>query len=137
MFLRVVLLNCVLLEKALDILGSTPWRINQFVLKIAQRLWESGGGMLEMPSRTDLVIPAPPEGFLDDPKEVKWEKKRDRRIILTKNHFLLIASKISSTPKTCDSAAARFARPALCSHLSARRGCRVSRGIERREDPPV
>lgn len=57
-------------KKALDILGSTPWRINQFVLKIAQRLWEGGGGMLEMPSRTDLVIPTPPEGFLDDPKEV-------------------------------------------------------------------
>ena len=67
--------------KALDILGSTPWRINQFVLQIAQRAWESGGGMLELPSRTDLVIPTPPENFLDDPKERRKFQAHQRRVI--------------------------------------------------------
>jgi DNA-directed RNA polymerase len=53
----------------LDVLGATPWRINQFVLNTALRAWENGGGMLELPSRVDLVIPTPPASFVDDPKE--------------------------------------------------------------------
>ena len=51
---------------ALDILGETPWKINTFVLDTMKDLWSQGGGVLDLPSLTDLTIPEPPEDFLDD-----------------------------------------------------------------------
>lgn len=62
-------------------LGSTPWRINRFVLQTAQQAWENGGGMLELPSRTDVPIPAPPDSFVDDAKERRKFLALQRRAI--------------------------------------------------------
>lgn len=67
--------------KALDILGSTPWRINKFVFKIVEEAWEAGGGILELPSKKDLVIPQPPSDFTDDPKARKRFQAFQRRVI--------------------------------------------------------
>ena len=35
----------------LDLLSQTPWRINKKVLDVAERLWEEGGGVGEIPRR--------------------------------------------------------------------------------------
>ena len=67
--------------KALDILGSTPWKINRFVLDVAEQAWKNGGGILDLPSRTDLVIPTPPENFIEDPKERRKFQAHQRKVI--------------------------------------------------------
>jgi DNA-directed RNA polymerase, mitochondrial len=33
----------------LDLMGSTPWRINKNVLKVVEYIWEEGGGQGEIP----------------------------------------------------------------------------------------
>eukprot|EP00210_Caulerpa_lentillifera_P000641 g619.t1 len=44
---------------ALTILGRTPWKMNKEVLEVLEKVWEQGGGRLELPSRIDVPVPAP------------------------------------------------------------------------------
>ncbi len=67
--------------KALDILGATPWSINKFVLGVAEQAWKDGGGILDLPSRTDLVIPSPPESYVEDAKERRKFQMHQRKVI--------------------------------------------------------
>lgn len=68
--------------KALDILGSTPWLINGFVLDVVQEAWDRGGGILDLPSRTDLEIPVPPASFPeDDPQAQRRFKSLQKKVI--------------------------------------------------------
>jgi DNA-directed RNA polymerase len=67
--------------EALDILGSTAWRINKFVKEVAEKAWAAGGGELDLPSRTDLVIPTPPVDFADDVKARKKFQALQRKIV--------------------------------------------------------
>jgi DNA-directed RNA polymerase len=52
--------NCPLVYEAVSVMGQTPWRVNHFVLDTIKKVWESGGGQAEVPSRKDLPIPEPP-----------------------------------------------------------------------------
>lgn len=45
---------------ALNAIASVPWRINAPVLEVVQRLWEEGGGVADLPPRTDMEAPPPP-----------------------------------------------------------------------------
>ena len=45
--------------RSLNILGKVGWVINKDVLKVAEAVWENGGGELDIPSRTDLKMPDP------------------------------------------------------------------------------
>jgi DNA-directed RNA polymerase len=40
--------------QALDILGSTKWRINAKLLDVVERIWESGGRLADMVDREDV-----------------------------------------------------------------------------------
>jgi hypothetical protein len=61
--------------RALDVLGSTPWVINNHMLDVIQTAWDQGGGILDLPSRKDLVIPSPPPNYAqEDPKEQRTFK---------------------------------------------------------------
>jgi DNA-directed RNA polymerase len=55
--------------RALDLLSAVPWRINERVLCVADELWEAGGGVGELPSRTDLPIPEPPADYVESDQE--------------------------------------------------------------------
>jgi DNA-directed RNA polymerase len=46
--------------EALDVLGSTRWRINGFIKDTVAGVWASGGGIAEVPSLTDVPLPEPP-----------------------------------------------------------------------------
>ena len=48
-----------LLCRALDILGRTPWRVNQFIYEVQKEAWEAGGGIGEIPSKKDIPFPPP------------------------------------------------------------------------------
>ena len=48
------------LLEALNVLGSTKWRVNTDVLAVVEQVWAEGGGVAEVPSKQDLVAPRPP-----------------------------------------------------------------------------
>ena len=43
--------------KSLNILSKVGWVINSDVLKVAEAVWERGGGKLDIPSRQDIPMP--------------------------------------------------------------------------------
>lgn len=47
------------LMEALNVLGRVPWSINHVVHDTVKRVWEEGGGLGEVPQRTDLDMPTP------------------------------------------------------------------------------
>ncbi|KAL0538820.1 hypothetical protein IC582_022979 [Cucumis melo] len=60
--------------KALDILGSTKWRVNKRVLSIIERIWASGGRLADLVDREDLPLPEEPS--VEDEAEIrKWKWK--------------------------------------------------------------
>lgn len=44
----------------LNALGAVPWRINEPVLRVQEAVWAMGGGMGEIPKRTDVALPEEP-----------------------------------------------------------------------------
>ena len=48
---------------ALNAMAATPWRVNERILAVAQRIWEDGGNRLGLPPLRDRPIPPPPPGF--------------------------------------------------------------------------
>jgi len=45
---------------ALDALGSLPWKINSAILEVANRCWEEGVVLGDIPSRVDFKLPSQP-----------------------------------------------------------------------------
>ena len=43
--------------RSLNILSKVGWVVNKDILKVAEAVWENGGGELDIPSRTDLPLP--------------------------------------------------------------------------------
>ena len=43
--------------KSLNTLSKVGWVVNKDVLRVAEQVWENGGGILDIPSRTDLPLP--------------------------------------------------------------------------------
>ena len=39
------------------VLSKVGWVVNKDILKVAEAVWENGGGELDIPSRTDLPLP--------------------------------------------------------------------------------
>jgi DNA-directed RNA polymerase len=44
---------------ALNALGSVAWQINKDVLRVVEEVWESGGGVGDIPPRADVPDPEP------------------------------------------------------------------------------
>ncbi|KAI4389287.1 hypothetical protein MLD38_001528 [Melastoma candidum] len=65
-----------LVFEALDILGTTRWRVNKRMLSVVDRIWNSGGRLAGLVDRSDLCSPVKPE--TDDEllmKKWKWKVK--------------------------------------------------------------
>ena len=46
--------------RGLNYLSSIPWRINSRVLDVVERIWAAGGGVADLPSQTNVPLPAEP-----------------------------------------------------------------------------
>ncbi|KAI9713575.1 MAG: DNA-directed RNA polymerase [Bogoriella megaspora] len=63
----------------LDILGKTPWRINQDVLKVQLQAWDTGEAIASFaPEHPDLAAPPDPPADADRLTLVKYRKARER-----------------------------------------------------------
>ena len=51
-FLLMIIVSEIM--QALDILGSTKWRINSKLLDVVERIWEEGGRVADMVDREDV-----------------------------------------------------------------------------------
>lgn len=50
-------LRCIF--EGLNYLSSIPWRVNHNVLNVINQLWDLGGGVADIPSQTDHILPDP------------------------------------------------------------------------------
>lgn len=67
--------------QALDILGSTKWRINKRILDVVDRLWAGGGRLADLIDREDVSIPEKPD--TEDETEIrrwKWSLRKAKKI---------------------------------------------------------
>ena len=56
-----------LVYAGLDVLGSTPWKINKAIFDVVVIVWNSGERMGKMPPAVfDQPLPEPPENYMDD-----------------------------------------------------------------------
>ncbi|KAL3640220.1 DNA-directed RNA polymerase 2, chloroplastic/mitochondrial [Castilleja foliolosa] len=60
--------------EALDILGSTRWRVNKRVLSVIDRIWASGGRLADLVDRSDIPLPRQPDTE-DEALIKKWKWK--------------------------------------------------------------
>ncbi|KAL6521671.1 DNA-directed RNA polymerase 2B, chloroplastic/mitochondrial [Orobanche gracilis] len=60
--------------EALDILGSTRWRVNKRVLSVIDRIWASGGRLANLVDRSDIPLPEEPDTE-DEALLKKWRWK--------------------------------------------------------------
>ncbi|GFP97934.1 DNA-directed RNA polymerase 2b chloroplastic/mitochondrial [Phtheirospermum japonicum] len=60
--------------EALDILGSTRWRVNRRVLSVIDRIWASGGRVADLVDRSDIPLPRQPDTE-DEALLKKWKWK--------------------------------------------------------------
>ena len=95
---------------SLNILGSTPWRINQGVYKVVNEAWKGGGGIADLPTHSNIPLPRPPEIdiFANKPKErFKWKshQKKTKQLNWDRhglrcetNYKLAVAHEFQSVP---------------------------------------
>ncbi len=50
--------GCFPVYESLNALGETAWSINQDVYKVVEAIWAWGGGMCDIPARTDVDVPS-------------------------------------------------------------------------------
>jgi DNA-directed RNA polymerase, mitochondrial len=61
--------NLELVYAGLDVLGSTPWKINRGVFDVVLKVWNSGERMGKIPPATyEVPEPEKPESYETDPK---------------------------------------------------------------------
>ncbi|KAM9991663.1 hypothetical protein ACTFIZ_005090 [Dictyostelium cf. discoideum] len=69
-----------LIYRALNILGETPWVINREVYTVIREAWSNGGGIGDIPKRTDFEYPEIPEELLFDHEARKELFKKEQRV---------------------------------------------------------
>lgn len=66
--------------EALDILGSTKWRVNRRVLNVLEIMWSRGGNVAGLIDREDIPIPERPESEdLTVIKEWRWNNRKAKK----------------------------------------------------------
>ena len=66
--------------RGLNVLSAVPWRINGRVLSVIDALWEAGGGVADLPSLTDVPVPAiPPDADSTSRKAAQREASAVQR----------------------------------------------------------
>ncbi|KAJ4810591.1 DNA-directed RNA polymerase [Rhynchospora pubera] len=63
--------------EALDVLGSTKWRINRRVLDVVETIWSTGGNIAGLVNKQDIPLPEKP--LTNDPEEIKRWKWANRK----------------------------------------------------------
>nr|AAD22977.1 T7-like RNA polymerase [Zea mays] len=66
--------------EALDILGSTKWRVNRRVHDVVETIWSQGGGIAGLVDKANIPLPERPES--EDPDEMqkwKWSLKKAKK----------------------------------------------------------
>ncbi|KAF8687200.1 hypothetical protein HU200_042868 [Digitaria exilis] len=66
--------------EALDILGSTKWRVNRRVHDVVETIWSRGGGIAGLVDKENIPLPERPES--EDPDEMqrwKWSLKKAKK----------------------------------------------------------
>lgn len=61
--------------KSLNTLSRVGWVVNKEVLQVAEKVWENGGGILDIPSRTDLPLPNRVVTFSGIPKIGRFSER--------------------------------------------------------------
>ncbi|THU63720.1 hypothetical protein C4D60_Mb01t18810 [Musa balbisiana] len=70
------------LQKALDTLGRTKWRINRRILDVIEIVWSRGGGIAGLVDRKDIQLPDRPETEdLTEIKKWRWSTRKAKRLI--------------------------------------------------------
>ncbi|PQQ03352.1 hypothetical protein Pyn_01424 [Prunus yedoensis var. nudiflora] len=67
--------------EALDMLGSTKWRVNKKVLSVVESIWARGGKVAGLVNRED--VPVPDKSPFEDLKEIqewKWSVRKAKKI---------------------------------------------------------
>ncbi|KAJ6834210.1 DNA-directed RNA polymerase 1B, mitochondrial-like [Iris pallida] len=66
--------------EALDILGSTKWRINRRVLDVVESMWSRGGNLAGLIDREDLPIPERPDSEdINEIKQWRWNTRQAKK----------------------------------------------------------
>jgi DNA-directed RNA polymerase len=69
--------------RSLNILSSTPWAVNQPMCDVIFEAWERGGGIADLPSRTNVEVPTQlPENYETDPdvkKKFDFQVRKAKR----------------------------------------------------------
>ncbi|KAL6603080.1 hypothetical protein ACP70R_043441 [Stipagrostis hirtigluma subsp. patula] len=66
--------------EALDILGSTKWRVNRRVHDVVEAIWGRGGGIAGLVDKGNIPLPERPES--EDPDEIqkwRWSLKKAKK----------------------------------------------------------
>uniref|UniRef100_A0A804UJ27 DNA-directed RNA polymerase n=1 Tax=Zea mays TaxID=4577 RepID=A0A804UJ27_MAIZE len=67
-------------KEALDILGSTKWRVNRRVHDVVETIWSQGGGIAGLVDKANISLPERLES--EDPDEMqkwKWSLKKAKK----------------------------------------------------------
>lgn len=59
---------------AFNALQETPWEIHSEVLQVMEQVWEAGGNLAKVPSRTDAPLPYWPEGTVER-DSAEWKQR--------------------------------------------------------------
>ncbi|ORY78130.1 hypothetical protein BCR37DRAFT_382389 [Protomyces lactucae-debilis] len=71
---------------ALDILGKTPWSINEQVFKCALQAWNSGHGVADIPpAELDINLPPPPPADADPTEKFVYKERCKEITTLLRN----------------------------------------------------
>lgn len=64
-----------LVYSGLDVLGATPWNINQKVFKVVADVWNSGQDLAGIPTNASLELPEEPGTDMTPEEKKKWLKE--------------------------------------------------------------
>lgn len=74
--------------KALDVLGSTPWKINTRVLAVMLQFWERGMDAPHLPSKYCAPPPVKPSSGVNDPALIrKYNSEMKKHQLCIQNNF--------------------------------------------------
>lgn len=86
--------NLELVYAGLDVLGSTPWRINRRVFDVVLKVWNSGERLCKIPPAVyDIPEPERPENLDSDPKA---------RIVYLQRQKMYTSSKANNHSDRCN-----------------------------------
>lgn len=79
--------NLELVYAGLDVLGSTPWKINRPIFDVVLQVWNSGKGLAGIPpEKLDMVDPPKPDFTDHEARKNYMLKIREMQVARANNH---------------------------------------------------